>query len=338
MAATIKDVAAKAGVSIATVSHVLNKTRFVSDGLATRVHEAVKELGYYPNLLVGSLRKKRTFTVGLVIPYISNETFGHLAEAIQKLLFKQQYNLIICNTSYDLAIEEQAFNTLLMKKVDAMIVIPTTREASRLQGIQNLGVPVVLIDRIIPGLKVDVVRVDNVKGTCEAVRHLIDLGHRRIGYIDRHIDHSHSLDHKKGYRQALEENGIAFDMERVVRAEGYDYHSGAMAVKALLKKDPSLTAVFAYYDIMAFGAIRGAADLGLRVPQDLSVVGCDAMPFTAASIPRLTTISFPIFKIARVVCDLVLERLERRGEFKEREIVIAQRLVVRDSTAPPRPG
>ena len=336
MTATIKDVARHANVSIATVSHVLNKTRFVSEELTARVNEAIKELGFYPNLLVGSLRKKRTFTIGLVIPYISNETFGHLAEAIQKLLFKQRYNLIICNTSYDLEIEEQAFNTLLTKKVDAMIVIPTTREAGRLQEIQDRGVPVILIDRIIPGLKVDVVRVDNVKGTYEAIKHLIDLGHRRIGYIDRHIDHSHSVDHKKGYRQALEENGIPFNMERVVRAEGFDYHAGVMAVKALLAKDPTLTAVFAYYDIMAFGAMRGAADLGLRIPEDLSVVGCDAMPFTAVSIPRLTTISFPIFKIARAACDLVLERLERSGEFKERDIVVGQRLVVRDSTAAPR--
>ena len=335
---TVKDVAKRAEVSIATVSHVINKTRFVSEDLTARVNDAIKELGYYPNQLVGGLRKKKSFTIGLVLPSISNETFGLLAETIQKLLFKQGYNLIICNTSNDVEIEEEALNTLLMKKADAIMAIPTSREGEKLKEIQRMGVPLVLVDRVIPGLKVDTVRVDNFRGTHDAITHLLDLGHRDIGYIDRKIDQSHSLEQVRGYRQALEERGLAFDPSRVVRADGFDYSSGVGAAKELISKQPQLTAIFAYFDITALGALRGILDLGYRVPEEFSVVGCDGMPFTNVSAPRLTTISFPVHRIAKTACDLVMERLEHKEDGKEKvkDIVIAPKLIVRDSTAAPR--
>ena len=130
---TIKDVARKAGVSIATVSHVIHETRFVSEELTDRVNKAIKELKFYPNLLVGSLRKNKTFSIGLVIPTISNETFSVLVETIQQLLFANKYHVIICSTSYDEEIENAAFNTLLTKKVDAMIVIPTTIKIDKIK-------------------------------------------------------------------------------------------------------------------------------------------------------------------------------------------------------------
>jgi len=335
---TIKDVARHAGVSIATVSHVINKTRFVSDDLTARVNAAIKELGYYPNQLVGGLRKKKSYTIGLVLPSISNETFGLLAETIQKMLFRQGYNLIICATSNDGAIEEDALNTLLMKKADAIIVIPTSRQGEKLRENIHMGVPLVLVDRVVPGLAVDSVRVDNVRGTHDAITHLIDLGHRAIGYIDRKVDLSHSLDQMRGYRQALAEHGLSFDPALVVRAEGYDYAAGVAAARSMITHHPELTAIFAYFDITALGAMRAILDLGYRIPEDFSVVGCDGMPFTDVSAPRLTTISFPVQRVAKTACDLVMERLERGEEGKERvkDIVIVPKLAVRDSTAAPR--
>jgi LacI family transcriptional regulator len=340
VAVTIKDVAKKAGVSIATVSHVLNKTRFVSEELTTRVTEAINELGYYPNLLVGSLRNKKTYTIGLVLPSISNETFGLLAETIQKMLFKFGYNLIICNTSYDLDIEREALSTLLMKKADAIIVIPTSREGEKLKEIRNMGIPIVMVDRVIPDLAVDIVRVDNFRGVYDAIEYLIGLGHRSIGYIDRMVDHSHSLEQKMGYKKALEDHGLSFNSINVIRAGGYDYNSGIEAAKALIQKNKQLTALFAYYDITALGAMRGILDLGYRVPEEFSVVGCDGMPFTNASSPRLTTISFPVHRIAKITCDLLMKRLGREEgrEEKVSEIVIMPKLIVRDSTAAPRNG
>jgi LacI family transcriptional regulator len=334
---TIKDVARRANVSIATVSHVLNNTRFVSDELTARVNEAVRELGYYPNRLVGSMRTGKTYTVGLVLPSIANETFGHLAETIQRLLFKFGYNLIICSTAYDLEIEREAFNTLLMKKADAILAVPTCREPDKLREISGMGIPVVVIDRVIPGLSVDTVRVDNLRGTHDAIAHLLDLGHRRIGYLDRKVDQSHSVEQKLGYKRALEERGLPFEQTNMVRADGYDYHAGISAAKALLRRNPGLTAVFAYYDIIALGAIRGILDLGYRIPEDFSVVGYDGMPFTNASWPRLTTVEFPVHRVAKNACDLLMRRLEHPAgrEGREQDISFVPKLIVRDSTGAP---
>jgi len=335
---TIKDVARRAGVSTATVSHVLNKTRFVSEELTTRVNDAIHELGYYPNLLVGSLRKKKTYTVGLVLASISNETFGLLAETIQKMLFNQGYNLIICNTSNDGDLEREAFNTLLMKKVDAIITVPTGLDGDKLKEIKAIGIPVILVDRVIPGIGLDTVRVDNYKGAYMATEHLIGLGHQVIGYIDRKIDKSHSIEQRTAYLDALQAHGLTCDPANIVRADGYDYKAGMEAARALIRKTPRLTAILAYYDIAALGAMRGIFDLGYRVPEEVSVVGYDDMSFTDATWPRLTTVSFPVHRIARTVCDLLMKRLDPTEcqDEKGKDIVIVPKLVVRDSTAPPR--
>ena len=338
MTVTIKNVAQLAGVSIATVSHVINKTRFVSEETTARVNNAIEELGYYPNMLVSGLRNGKSYTIGLVMPSISNETFGLLAETIQKMLFSSGYNIIICNTSYDLDIEEEAFNTLIRKKADAIIAIPSTREGKKLKEIKSMGIPIVLVDRVIQDFRVDTVRVDNVKGAHDAVEYLIGLGHRSIGYIDRKVDQSHSIEQKLGYKAALEEHGIPFAAANIVRADDYDYEAGVTAVKKLIQKNPRLTAVFAYYDIIALGALRGILELGYRIPEDFSLIGYDGMPITRVSWPRLTTVSFPEHQIAKTTCDLLIKRLEHNEaqDKNEEDIVIAPKLIVRDSAAAPR--
>ena len=335
---TIKDVAHRAGVSTATVSHVINKTRFVSEDATKRVNDAIAELGYYPNLLVRSLRGKKTYTIGLVLPSISNETFGLLAETIQKILFSSGYNLIICATAYDHVIEEEAFNTLIMKKADAIIAIPSDRMVDKLKEIIRMGIPVILVDRVIHDLDVDTVRLDNVKGTYAAMNHLIELGHRSIGYIDRKMDQSHSLEQKLGYKKALEDHSIPFDQRNIVRADDYNYEAGITAIKTLLQKNPHITAVIAYYDIIAMGALRGISDLGYSVPEDISVIGYDGMPLTNVSWPRLTTVNFPVERTAKATCNLLIQRLEQEAGLvtKEKDIVIVPKLIVRDSTASPR--
>jgi LacI family transcriptional regulator len=225
-----------------------------------------------------------------------------------------------------------------MKKVDAIIAIPSDRQSDKLNEIKKIGIPIILIDRVIPNLVVDTVRVDNNKGTQEAINHLINLGHKSIGYIDRKIDQSHSLEQKLGYKQALEDHEIPYDASNVVRTEDYDYVSGIVAVKKLVQKNPQLTAIFAYYDITALGALRGLIEMGYRIPEDFSVIGYDGMPFTKVSSPRLTTVNFPVNRIARTTCDLLIKRLDREKENHEAEkdIVIVPELIVRDSTGTPR--
>jgi len=330
---TIKDVAKKAGVSIATVSHVMHKTRYVSDETIKKVKDAISELKYYPNLLVGSLRKKRTFSVGLVIPNISNETFGNLCESIQRILIKNNYNLMICNTANDEKIEKEALYTLLTKKVDGIIAIPTSKDVEIFKDIQNQNTPLVFIDRKIPKFDIDSVLFDNIDSAYVATKYLIELGHRNIGYIDRSFDHSHNIEQKNGYIKALEEYGISFNKDILIRSRGFDYFAGVDAAKTLLEKDKSITAIYAYYDIIAFGVIRGVYELGLKVPDDISIVGYDGMPFTRVCIPKLTTSKIPISKVAKAACSLILKRIENKDNLKVEKIVIRSHLIIGESTA-----
>ncbi len=329
---TIKDVAKKAGVSIATISHVMHKTRYVSEKTTKKVNDVISELRYYPNLLVGSLRKKRTFSIGLVFPNISNETFGKLSENIQGILFKNNYNLIICNTANDEKIEKEALYTLLTKKVDGIIAIPTSKNIEIFKDVQDMGIPLVFVDRKISKLNVDSILLDNVDSAYTAIRHLLELGHKNIGYIDRPFDHSHNIEQKAGYAKALEEYGVSYNSNLIIRSKGYDYISGVNAAKALLE-NKSITAVYAFYDVTALGVIRGAYELGLKVPDDISVVGCDGMPFSRACIPKLTTSKIPISKVSKAICSLILKRIENKDNLKVEKIVIKTHLILGESTA-----
>lgn len=331
-AVTISDVAKAAGVSTATVSHVLNKTRYVSDDLCEQVHAAVKQLGYYPNKLIGSLRTKKSYTIGLILPSISNETLGRLAEHIQKLLFEHGYNLIICNTSYDSEIEVRALETLIMKQIDAIIAIPASDSSEKLCEIAARGIPVVLADRQVKGLRTDSVMVDNARGAFDAVAYLLKQGHRCIGYIDRMTAQSHSRDQKEGYLAALRAHGAKMDESLIAQSHGFSYDAGYDAAVRLLRQNPAMTAIFAYYDVAALGAMRAVADNGLRVPQDISIMGYDGMPFSKYTCPRLTTMLFPVEALAQNVCDLVMQRLQQEDETQEvAGITITPRLIEGES-------
>ena len=331
---TISDVAHEAGVSTATVSHVLNKTRYVSDELCEQVQAAVKKLGYYPNKLIGSLRTKKSYTIGLILPSSSNETLGLLAERIQKLLFEHGYNLIICNTSYDAEIEARALETLIMKQSDAIIAIPVGEASSKLHEIVSLGIPLVLADRKIKGLRADSAVVDNRHGAFEAVEYLISNGHRNIGYIDRKTAQSHSIDQRQGYLEALQAHGITPPHSYIVSASGYSYEAGYDAAKHLMDKNPEITAIFAYYDVAALGAVRADYDRGKRVPEDMSIIGYDGMPFSQFTQPRLSTVLFPVEQLAQSVCKLVISRLQSEEGAESRAIIITPHLIQGESVGP----
>ncbi|GHU68708.1 LacI family transcriptional regulator [Clostridia bacterium] len=336
---TIKDVATDAGVSTATVSHVINRTRYVSQEMTDRVNSSIMKLKYYPNLLVGSLRSKKSNTIGIVIPSISNETFGALAEGIQKTFFNLNYNIILCNTSYDTELEEKALNTMIMKQADAIILISVADYSNKMKEIQEMGIPVILVDRMYPGVSIDMVRINNFKGEYDVVKYLIDRGHRRIGYVDRKLEQSHSREQRNGYIEALKDRDIPFDPKIVVRAEGHDFNAGVEVAKRLMKLAPDITAVAAYYDIVAVGVMRGLMDLGYSIPDDISVVGFDGMKVTEVTYPRLTTVLTPIDTMVEKVCEVVVKRLEEKSKdseaiksFEPVDIVIESELIVRESS------
>lgn len=340
---TIKDVALDANVSTATVSHVINKTRYVSPETTKRVNDAIKRLNYYPNRLVGSLRNKGTYTVGLVVPSIINETFSVFVETVQRILFDFGYNLIVSTTSYNQETEKKALESFLMKKVDAIIAIPSHRNSQTLRKlIASESVPVVLVDRLLEGVSVDSVVVDNFAGQYEATSYLIKLGHRKIGYIDRMSPQSHSIAQRNGFIAALTDAGIPVCDNCIVNVHSHYYEGGIQAAKQLIQNAPDITAIAAYYDITAVGAMRGLMELGYSLPKDISIIGFDNMRLTAATWPLLSSVAVPMRRVAKETCKIIKQRLDAKYKHPDepleavKSIVVPPKLIIRDSVAPPR--
>ena len=335
MGVTIKDVAMDAGVSIATVSYVINNSKKVREPIAQKVRESIDPLNYYPNQVSGGLRSKKTYTVGLLVPTIENETFARLVDSIQSNLFELGFNLIVCSSHYDLELEDRALSAMMMKRVDAVLAIPVADHCPKLEEIANTK-PVILLDRVIPNIKADIVAVDNYKGEYLATSYLIRKGHQYIGYVDRMTQQSHSQDQLQGHMDALRDNGIPFNKDLVVNATGHYYHAGMHAAQTLMHRCNKITAISCYYDLMAFGVIRGLLDLGYRVPEDVSVIGYDNMLFTEASYPRMTTVETPSHQLAEEACKLLIQRLhegetENQAEIEHVNIVLEPRLIIRES-------
>lgn len=317
---------------MATVSHVINETRFVSDELIERVERAMEDMDYQPNLLAGSLRKKKTGTIGLIIPDSSNTLFAKISKEIEDVLFSMNYNVIVCNSAYDIDRELEYLKTLRSKMVDGILIVPVTLDGKHLEKFKKIGIPIVILDRNIPGIDMDTIQVDNYKGGYDSAKYLVSLGHTNIGYIDRIYDHSHSLERKNGFVKAMQEQNIFLKEENIVRG-GFTFDDGLRAAKGLMERNPRITAIFSFNDINALGAMRGLTDLGLRVPADLSVIGNDDIPFSSIYIPRLTTIRYPTTEMADKAGNLLLKRIDEPNFKRTKKIIIPTELIIRESTS-----
>ena len=328
----MREVASLAGVSITTVSHVINGTRPVSDGLRLRVIAAAEELDYQPNLLARGLRCGRTHTLGVIIPDSANPFFGELTRGIEDTAFKGGYNIILCNSDGDLDKELLYANVLCLKQVDGILFVAVGVSAEHILALQGQDVPVVVVDRALPQVAVDSVLSDNDRGGWLATSHLLDLGHRRIGCVAGPGDLAPSAARLSGFRQALAEAHISLEEAPVVRGD-FRYQGGHRAAHQLLATDSSLTAIFACNDLMAIGAISAAEETGRHVPADLSVVGFDDVSPAAFANPALTTVAQPIHEMGVVAAGMLLGRLHD-PDMPPRRRVLDTELIVRRSTAP----
>lgn len=328
---TIRDVAARAGVSPTTVSHVINQTRPVSAGLAARVTVAMAELGFQPNTLARSLRRKRTHTLGMIIPDSANPFFAEVGRGIEDTSFAAGYSVILCNSGDDSARELLYMDVLIGKQVDGVLLVPTGKQTELTLTVQARNIPVVLIDRDLPGAAVDRALIDNAAGAQLATRHLIDLGHRRIGYIGGPHDRGPEPGRSAGYRQALQEAGLVFDPLLMVEGNFRDA-GGYGAAQTLLALPSPPSAIFAGNDLMAIGALAAARECGVLVPQQLSVVGFDDIHLASVVNPPLTTVAQPKYELGVIAVQLLLARLAH-PELPPARHVLPARLVVRQSTA-----
>ena len=333
----MRDVAERAGVSVTSVSHVINETRPVSYELRERVLAAMEELGYQPNRLARSLRSGKTQTIGTIVPDNADPFFAEVARGIEDTAFENGYSLILCNSDANLGKEAFYTDVLVEKQVDGILFLAAGLSTERILDLQQRGMPVVVVDRELPGANVDLVVTDNAGGGWSATSHLIDLGHRRIGYITAPSDLTLSEYRSTGYRKALEEAGIAENGKLVVRGN-FDFKSGYRAARQLLANDKQPTAIFASNDIMAIGAICAAVESGLQVPQDLSVVGYDDIPLASYSNPPLTTIAQPNYDMGVRAASLLLERLHDPGRPSQRIVLDVELRIRRSTTALCAPG
>jgi LacI family transcriptional regulator len=329
--ATMRHVAECAGVSVTTVSHVINHTRPVSEELREKVLAAMDELGYQPNRLARSLRRGETHTIGMIVPDNVNPFFAEIARGIEDAGSGEGYSVILCNSDGNLEKELFYHNVLTAKQVDGILFVAVGASTEVIRSLQKRRMPLVVIDREVPDVAVDSVLIDNAEGGRQATRHLLDLGHRRIGCITGPSDLTPSAARVTGYRQALHEAGIAADEALVVRGD-FMYESGHRAAHRLLAMDDPPTALFACNDLMAIGAISAAVSAGWQVPADLSVVGFDDVRLASFANPPLTTIAQPKYEIGVLAVTMLLERMQDY-DMPPRRRQLDTHLVVRRSTA-----
>ncbi len=326
---TIRDVADRAGVSTTTVSHVINGTRRVEPETMSRVNRAIEELAYRPNAIARSMRHGQTYSIGVVIPDVSNPFFADLARAIEDVAFEGGYSAIFGNSDGDDRKEERYLEVLLSKKVDGLLLVSAGQSSDRLRHVVETGPPMVIVDRELDDLGVSLVMVDNHEGGRLAARYLIGLGHRRIGVIAGADTLRPSARRLDGFREELGLAGVELRDEVIARG-GFRAAEGRAAMQTLLLLPDRPTAVFAENDLMALGAMSAIHAAGLRIPEDISIVGFDDVALSDLSTPGLTTISQPVRDIATTAMRLLFERL-RDPALAPVRVVLPVSLVVRGS-------
>jgi len=328
---TIRHVAMRAGVAVGTVSHYLNRSAPVADGTARRIQRTIDRLGYRPDLGARSLRVRRTQSVGLVLPNISNPFYSEVAREVEHALWERGFQTLLCDSSGDPERERTHLDGLESRRVDGVLLIRSSgRAVRRIEPDRRQGVPVVYVDRAVAGRHS--VTSDNRMGGELAARHLAGLGHRRIGVLAGEKTVLNVQQRLQGFRQELERHGLALAEGAVVNGPqalelGYE-------VERLVRLDPRPTAVFATNDIVAIGAWRRLLELGFRIPQEISLVGFDDIEMSRLLFPPLTTVSQEKAAMGRQAAALLL-RLMEGEELPPDHTLVAPRLVVRGSTAPP---
>jgi LacI family transcriptional regulator, galactose operon repressor len=332
-AVTLRDVAARAGVHPATASRALNpETRLlVKEDTAQRVLEAAELLGYHPNPVARSLRTRRSHTVGVIIPDLTNPLFPPIVRGLEDRLAAAGYVALIGNTDGDEERERLVFEQMRARHADGMVLATAHLSDPLLAEAARTGLPVVLVNRMAQDHSLPSVSVDNESGMRMAVAHLIAQGHRRIAHIAGPQEVSTGLYRYRGFVSAMEAHGLA-DPGLIQVAKAFSIEEGLRCTRLLLQQG-GCTAVAAANDMLAVGCFAALEEAGLSCPEDLSVVGFNDMPFIDRLRPPLTTIRFPHYQVGTEAAQLLLELISD-GSGPVKVLYLAPELVVRGSTAP----
>ena len=334
---SIKDVAREVGVSTATVSRALRGLPRVSDETRIKVLKVAARLDYVASPYAASLASGQTRAVGVVVPFVTRWFYGSVIQGAEELLREAGYDLLLYNLAGDQAARDRVFRThLLRKRVDAVLVLSLTPTDEEIAALAKLDRPVAVVGATVEGWCS--VRIDDVETAQIAVRHLLELGHRRIGYVggslEEQLDFAAPLDRLSGYRAAMAEAGIEVLPTMEVVGD-FTVRGGLAATRLLLESDPRPTAVFAASDEMAVGTVHAVREAGLRVPEDVSVIGID--DHEMAEFFELTTVAQPVREQGQMAARLLLDALDDELDDPPGPscVTVPTRLVIRRTTAPP---
>lgn len=329
--ATIYDIAKAANVSIATVSKVINNSGRISDKTRKRIMKIMDEMDYRPSVVASALTKKRTFTIGLLIPDLANPFFAEIARSVEDRAQELGFNVIICNTDNKAEKEEKYIELLKQKGADGIIMATAAHNHAIVKKLIEQNETVAVIARDMPSLAVDAVLVDDFLGGYMAANHLMECGHQHMAVIAENLQVASSRQRVRGFRQAMEDAGLTLE-ERWIRESAYHVADGKQTAAALLAEPDAPTAVFACNDLLAIGVIQAARERGMAIPRDLSVVGFDNTILATIIDPPLTTIAQPIQEMGKQVVDLVARNIDGQSASKQRFVLLPE-LIVRGSTA-----
>jgi LacI family transcriptional regulator len=334
MPLTIKDVAAAAGVSKATVSRVLSgDATSMRAETRQKVQEVIDALGYRPSAVARSLTSRRTCTLGMLISDVANPFYGDVIHGVEDAAFESEYNLLLGNINYDLARGEALVRSFVDRRVDGVLLMSSSMTDAWLEQLARGHVPVVVLDWQVksPLAGVSTIAVDYSAGIRAAVKHLVDLGHRRFAHVGGPGNLQTSQARRDAFLTAL--NACGLDAREVILLEAnLRIDGGRLAAERLLELEPCPTAVFAANDLTAMGVMSAARAKGLRLPQDLSVVGLDDIWLASEEEPPLTTVALPRYEIGVLSVQMLFDRLDH-PEASPRNEVVQTHLVVRGSTA-----
>jgi DNA-binding LacI/PurR family transcriptional regulator len=312
--ASMNDVALKAGVSIATVSRVINGSSSLNEETRSKVLKAIKELNYQPSRVAKRLRSKTTSgnLIGILIPDIQNPFYVDVLRGVEDIAYKNNYALIMCNFGQDEKKEKLYLDILMSEAVDGLLAAPAREDDPEVTRLVEQGLPIVCVDRGLKNVEVDVVMVNNQKGAFQAVDYLAKAGYKRIAYISGHPVIPSSRLREKGYMEALEMNGIALNPDLIKYGDS-KYESGVILCEELLNQPDPPDAIFTGNNLITLGALETIHRRGCKIPEEVAIIGFDDMFWSNSLFPPLSAVRQPAFEIGKRAAELLIQRIKDPG-------------------------
>ena len=333
--ATISDVAKEAEVSVATVSRVLNKQNNVKKETADRVYQAIEKLSFEPNILARNFRKNESRVILIITPNITNPYYSHILTGIGDAASELGYSALIFNTANSIEKEKEGMEMLKKKRADGAILLASNSESKWLLDYEGIY-PIVQCSEYDEQVNISRVSIDNYKAAKEVVEYLISLGHRRIATISSKNNYISTHERMKGYEDTLKKHEIKRRNAYVAySSEDYSFHSAKEAALRLLKLKERPTAIFCISDTIALGAVAAASELGIKIPEELSITGFDNVENTTMFHPYITTVSQPCFKLGENAMKMLYQRINSKMDSHE-EMILDYEFIARESTGPKR--